>query len=62
MWKAQEADSYMQDDLLSRSVQSTYWDKAIDDDDRRSVHDSLARICEQVRTDFMNCIWIWNAG
>ena len=54
VWKAAQYEgnfsSCVQDGSTKTNVQSTFWDKAIDDvDDRRTVHDSLARICEQVR-------------
>lgn len=54
VWKAPHYEvnfsSCLQDGAVATNVQSTFWDKAIDDvDDPRTVHDSLARICEQVR-------------
>ncbi|KAL7490230.1 hypothetical protein ACHAW6_016019 [Cyclotella cf. meneghiniana] len=52
VWKAPHYEvnfsSCLQDGAVATNVQSTFWDKAIDDvDDPRTVHDSLARICEQ---------------
>ncbi|KAL3788606.1 hypothetical protein HJC23_005265 [Cyclotella cryptica] len=52
VWKAAPSEgnftSSLQDGAVKSHMQSTFWDKAIDDvDDPRTVHDSLARICEQ---------------
>lgn len=52
VWKAREErifHSGIQDGPPGINVQPTLWDKAVDDDDRLTVHESLARICEQVR-------------
>jgi len=45
--------AYLTADGTSSAVETKYWNMAVDDgEDRRLVHESLSRICEQVRIKF----------
>ena len=51
VWKAREKnilDSNMNIEMTD-TMQPSLWDRAVDDDERLTIHESLARICEQVR-------------
>lgn len=55
VWKAREeivSQLEIQDDFRKSMLQPSPWNMAVDDDDRSAVHESLARICEQVRLLF----------
>jgi hypothetical protein len=56
VWKARDGTTFhsnVKDSAADEMmVQPTPWDKAVDDDHRSTVHESLARICEQVRFPF----------
>lgn len=52
VWKAREErifHSGIQDGRPDVTKYPSKWEKAVDEDDRWTVHESLARICEQVR-------------
>lgn len=52
VWKAQSDQIFhsdIEDGPSGITVSPSVWNKAVDDDDRWMVHESLARICEQVR-------------
>ena len=55
VWKAREeimSELDIQDGPTLKTVQPSLWNRAVDDEDRSAVHESLARICEQVRRCF----------